>query len=368
MQSQDRSSSSRRRLAQLGVIGVALFSLLAASVAPVFARAPLLDAHKMANYSRNEVLYYKFAGSYPDWLDAAGKGVRLVLETEWDNRTYNTSGLPTFAYSSSGAGLVTYSTAAESPCSDIGNTSWLACASNWGSSSFRIYVRNFAASGKSNWAWNESGGCTSGKTCWDLSRSVLHEAIHVTLGVGNHDESGESKTIMSETQPSSPDSGWNTNHLQPCDDATGALFYDLYSSNARYSKCLNDVIGVPDTGVPTNIAMTGSSFTACTANVVSVGGRAQVAIDTDLRELSENPLTSRRIYWDRRPAGTTAWTTLGSTVADNTSGENFVIALANSSAGTMEYRVRYPGNVSTDFLGASSDTFTIKWVTSPCAI
>lgn len=357
------TSNPRRRLV---VIALAVASLLAATAGLVLARAPLTDARKMTNYDRNEVLTYRFAGSYPDWLDGAGQGVRRVLESEWDNRTYNTSGLPTFAYSSSGSGLVTYTTASESPCSDVGNTSWLACASNWGSASFRIYVRNF---GSSNWAWNESGGCTSGKTCWDLSRALLHEALHVTLGVDGHDNSGESKTIMGAIQPASPNSGWSTSHLQPCDDATGALFYDLYSSNARYSKCLNDVTGVPDSGVPTSIAMTGSSFTACASQVLSVGGRAQVAIDTDLQQLSGNPLTSRRIYWDRRPLGTTTWTNLGSTVADNaSSGENFTIALANSSAGTMEYRVRYPGNTSSDFLGASNDTFTVKWVTTPCTI
>jgi hypothetical protein len=357
--------SPRRRPARLALVVITALTMAATLAVPVSARAPLSGAGVQGSYVRNQVLTYKFNGSYPDWLDGAGKGVRLVLETEWDNRTYNTSGLPTFSYSSTGAGLVTYSSSEASPCS--GGTGWLACASNWGRTDFKIYVRNFAASNKPTWAWNESGDC-SGKTCFDLSRAVLHEAEHVTLGIGGHDDSGESKTIMSAIQPSSPASGWNTNHLQPCDDATGSLFYDLYSSDARYSKCLNDLVGVPDTGVPTNIAMTGSSFTACTTEVVSVGGRAQVAVDTDLRKLSGNPLTSRRIYWDHRPLGGSTWTNLGSTVADNTSGENFLIAVAHSTVGTMEYRVRNPGNTSTDFLGASSDTLTVKWVTSPCIL
>lgn len=359
--------SARRRLAQLGAVVITSMTLVAALALPVFARAPLSGAGVQGSYVRNQVLTFKFNGSYPDWLDGAGNGVRLVLETEWDNRTYNTSGLPTFQYSASGTGIVFYSNDVESPCSNVGNTSWLACSTNWGSTSFHIYVRNFAASGRSTWAWNESGGC-SGKTCFDLSRAILHEAEHVTLGIGGHDDSGESKTIMSAIQPSSPTSGWSTNHLQPCDDATGSLFYDLYSFDARYSKCLNDLVGVPDTGVPTNIAMTGSSFTACTTEVVAVGGRAQVAVDSDLRKLSGNPLMSRRVYWDQRPLGGSTWTNDGSTVADSTGGENFLIAVANSTVGTMEYRVRYPANTSTDFLGGSSDTFTIRWVTTPCTL
>ena len=72
--------------------------------------------------SEGEVLTFKFAAAYPNWLDGAGAGVRLVLESQWDNRSYNRSGLPTFTYSATGTGIVTYSSAAESPCSDVGNT------------------------------------------------------------------------------------------------------------------------------------------------------------------------------------------------------------------------------------------------------
>ena len=238
-------SFTKRRVFVASVAAV-LSLVLVAGV--VLARAPLLNAQKFAGFDRNEVLTYKYSGTYDGWAGARA-AVDTVLESEWANRSYNASGLPTFQYSSTGTGTVYFTSAAESPCSDIGNTSWLACATNWGSSSFHIYIREFAASGKSSWVWNETGGCGSGETCWDLSRSLIHEAIHVTMGVGSHDELGESKTVMSSIQIAKSTAGWNTNHLQPCDEATGQLLYDVNTLSSRYSTCMADVADTAGAGL-----------------------------------------------------------------------------------------------------------------------
>ena len=72
-------------------------------------------------FDRNEVLTYKYSGTYDGWAGARA-AVDTVLESEWANRSYNASGLPTFQYSSTGTGTVYFTSAAESPCSDIGNT------------------------------------------------------------------------------------------------------------------------------------------------------------------------------------------------------------------------------------------------------
>lgn len=359
-------TSRRWRARRFVAIAFSAMTVLMSTAAPASARAPLSGADNMPNYERNQVLTFKFAGAYPNWLDGAGAGVRLVLESQWDNRSYNRSGLPTFTYSATGTGIVTYSSAAESPCSDVGNTSWLACSSNWGQTTFRIYVRNFAASGKASWAWNESGDC-SGKTCFDLSRALLHELIHITLGVGSHDNSGESKTVMSATQPSSPATGWNRSHIMSCDEATGQLYYDLDAKTSRYADCLVEVAGVPASGLDTSVVTSNSSYTGCQHLPLVVNGRAQVVDNPEYLALGGNPLIGRRIYVDRRPAGTTTWQQLSSTLVDATGGNNFSVTLISESV-PFEYRFRFnddDGNDSTDNLQPASDTISVSWLTCP---
>jgi hypothetical protein len=360
-----RSFASRRVL--VAFVSAVLSLVVAAGV--VLARAPLAGTADY-NWTRRDVLTYKYSGTYDGWAGAKA-AVDQVLEVEFSNRAYNDSSLPTFQYASDGDATVYFTSAAESPCSDIGNTSWLACASNWGSKNFRIYVREFAASGKSNWVWNETGNCTSGKTCWDLSRSLIHEGIHVLLGVGGHDESGESKTVMSAIQIAKSTTGWNTNHFQPCDEATAQLFYDVRTASSRYSKCMADVADTPNDGLTTSLTLDRTSATVCTAYTVAIKGLLKVVDLAAYKALGGNPLSSRVVYVDRRVAGGT-WAVHKSVTTSHLTDWNFTVSLGNAAAGTYEYRFRFPEtdgtSKQTDGVAASSDTVTIYWKTSPCPV
>jgi len=361
-----RSFANRRLL----VASVAAVVSLVLVAGVVLARAPLLNAQKFAGFDRNEVLTYKYSGTYDGWAGARA-AVDTVLESEWANRSYNASGLPTFQYSSTGTGTVYFTSAAESPCSDIGNTSWLACATNWGSSSFHIYIREFAASGKSSWVWNETGGCGSGETCWDLSRSLIHEAIHVTMGVGSHDESGESKTVMSSIQIAKSTAGWNTNHLQPCDEATGQLLYDVNTLSSRYSTCMADVADTPGDGLTATLTLDRTSSTVCTSFLVTVKGSLEVADLDSYKTLGGNPLSGRVVYVDRRVAGGT-YSLYKSVTTGSETDWNFAVSLGSAAPGTYEYRFRFPEtdgtSKQTNGVTAASDTATIYWHGSPCPV
>ena len=57
------------------------------------------------------------------------------------------------------------------------------------------------------------------------------------------------KQDVSLIQIAKATAGWNTNHLQPCDEATGQLLYDVNTLSSRYSTCMADVADTPGTGL-----------------------------------------------------------------------------------------------------------------------
>jgi hypothetical protein len=290
----------------------------------------------------------------------------------WDSRTYNASGVPTFAYSSDGRGTVYFTTAAESPCSERGNYDWLACASNWGSLDFRIYIREFAASGKPSWVWNQTGGCGTGETCWDLNRSLIHELIHVTMNVWDHDESGEDDTVMSEIQIAKPTAGWDTNHLQRCDEATAQLLYGLYADNARLSGCMNQVADTPLNGLTTRLTLDRESQTACTSSPVTIKGLLRTGNYPSYMKVANIALAGRTIYIYRRVLGATTWpTTPHKTVVASTADDwNISASLAAGTTTTYEYKFDFPesdldpANRLDEGLAGHSDIVTISWRTN----
>ena len=376
----NRARSSRIRLA---AVALSIVSVLSGATA-VAARAPLTGAHNTGYYG-NYDLKFKFQGSsLPAWLTGAGKGARLVLEDEW--LTYNRTYMPRFSYDSAGNGTVVWSNDDKSPCSNINNRKWLACthgAPDPGDTQnpadpddpktyWKIYVRNFAAPGSSypNWVWSESGKCVAGKTCYDLSRAVLHEAIHLFLGVGSHDNSGEAETIMGENQPSSPDYGWNTNQLQSCDIATGQIYYDLHLKTDPYAKCLTEISGM-SSGLPTFVSMAATSFTACYTQPFSVAAQARVdTIPIQDNRLSLNPLEGRTITLYRRPVGG-AFAKIGSVTASMTAtpAPNVTATLSVGAPGVYEYRLNYVSDgegINQSLKSGFGPIFKVTWTSTGC--
>ena len=122
-----------------------LVSIALAAGAVMFAAGPAA-AHDatggaIREYAPGTSLLYRFGGAgYPAWIQSA---IQAAFGWDWSSTTSNNSRLPSFSYSAGGSGAVYYSSSAASPCG-TGNTQWLQCASNWGSTSWRVYVRNFS--------------------------------------------------------------------------------------------------------------------------------------------------------------------------------------------------------------------------------
>jgi hypothetical protein len=339
-----------------------LAAVLLLALAPVPASAHVPTAGSSALYDDSPVvtLTYKFGGTYPSWLTSA---TQTALGTDLPNRAYNNSRMPLFALdAAAGTGRVYYSTATSSPCG-TGNTEWIQCATGGGTTTWKIYVRNFGGSGKSNWAWYQAtGSCPSGKTCFDVRRALLHETLHVVLGA-DHDTQGETNTIMGSVTPWSPNTGWNTHHIQRCDEAAAQLSYGLAAAAGVYANCYDDITGHGVDGLISTLTPGTTSYGQCTGYGVSVSGRLAIKTTTSYKKLSNAPLAGRVIVFDRRLSTSTTWTLgVASTSASSASGNNWTVTLSGTT-GSWVYRARYAGESGVD--PSNQPTFTVIW-TNAC--
>ena len=175
-------------LRRLAASGCAAFFVVLTVLTPasVFAHSPVANA--VAEYAQNTTLSYYYAASgYPSWVTTATNG---TLTSSWPSSVSNNSASPQFSQGTSG-GIVTYIAQSASPCS--GSTAWLACSSNWGTTSFHIYIRDLGGAPNGSWAWYDvTSACPPSSTCFYARRVLIHERRNYFLvDVTNHErESG----------------------------------------------------------------------------------------------------------------------------------------------------------------------------------
>ena len=304
-----------------------------------------------------QALNWTFGGSYSSWLTTPAIA---ALDTNFADRATNNSRSPVFHYSSSGRdGTVWLKVAASSPCG-TGRLDWLQCANGGGTFSFNIYVRDLynAASAYSNWAWyDRTSSCPSGRTCWYLRRTFIHEVQHVTIAVTSHDSQGESNTVMAATTPWSPNTGWNQTRLRRCDEAAEQLAYDLDDMAGPYGDCFDHITNAGVSGLKTDMSVAAASYRQCNNVPVAVSGRLQVAADvTNYHRLNANPLSGRVVRLDRDGVGS-----VFTTKATNAAGSNWSASVSGSSNLTHAF-VAHFDDASGDGLSDSDRvSVTITW-------
>src|SRR4051812_4866341 len=288
-------------------------------------------------------LNWGFGGTYASWVTTPAIA---ALDTNYADRATNNSRAPEFNYVAGGSdGTVWLKVAASSPCG-TGRLDWLQCANGGGTVGFNIYVRDLynTASDYSNWSWyDKTSSCPSGRTCWYLRRTFIHEVQHVTIGIANHDEQGESNTVMAATTPWSPNSGWNETHLRRCDEAAEQLAYDLDDLAGPYGDCFDHIANAGVSGLKTDMSVTATSYRQCNNVAVPISGRLQVLADAaNYHRLNANPLSGRVVRIDRDGVGsvftTRATIAAGSNWTANVSGSPNQTPpfVAHSDAGSGE--------------------------------
>jgi hypothetical protein len=290
-----------------------LFSIVLAAFGVLFVAGPAA-AHDptggaIREYPPGTTLLYRYGAlGYPAWMQSA---IGAAFGPDWSSAAWNNARLPTFAYNAGGGGMVTYSSSATSPCG-TGNAQWLQCASNWGSTAWRVYVRNFSGAPYGNWTWCN---VSFSGTCWDAERALLHEAEHVVMGINGHDAQGEFNTIMGSVAPWYPTTGWNTHHIQRCDQAAAQLLTGLGTAFGQVADCFDHVAGHGLAGLASSMTSAGA-VSACLAQTAILSGTFGIAPDSRYGALAGQGLAGRTIWFDRKLHTATTWTSnIASTIS-----------------------------------------------------
>lgn len=358
-----RRRSSRRFLVRY--LGVLAIIALVPGVA--FAHNPTPGSRSWSTAKVNAVWsYYKWgtgvdaAGSpvpFPTWLKGFAQD---LLETHLIDPDWTNAKIIQFAYSSSGSATVYFSDSTSGVCDSV--TGWQGCEAGAATYSWKIWFRHDA--GYFDWCQVQS---TTG--CRDVYRVGTHEGGHA-VGYLAHYSVSESFTVMTTSAPGKANSGWNTDHFQPCDMARLQLEYGVKSRSGPYSQCLDHIAGaVAGFGLVSTLTAAPSSGIACPGDAITASGR--LAIETDdahYLELSGDNLAARSVAFDRRVSGTSNWTldTTSSTSTSAATGTNWSHAFAFNPSGTISYdfRAHYKKQTGQGIAESYSPIFSYTWSTT----
>jgi hypothetical protein len=187
--------------------------------------------------------------------------------------------------------------------------------------------------------------------CYDAETIALDEFGHVE-GLNHHvnfpDDSDYADAVVQTFSRTKPSLGWNFHTFRRCDVATLQMMYDVASSTAKYSTCL-DLATILTLGASTTTIPSGGSVTLTASLTV---------VDADnYRKLGGNPVSGRTVTLQRRPAGGTTWTSVG-TMPPGASAGTYV--LVQSPAAATDYRAVFPTPSTEGINGDTSPTVRVS--------
>jgi hypothetical protein len=204
---------------------------------------------------------------------------------------------------------------------------------------------------------------------------MIHEAGHAAglarqsnLDPHQPDTYSASSTVMQLNPIRNADAGFNVYSLGACDLIGLQMAYDLRTTADSYASCADHIPSqVNPDGLYSAIGVTPLTFDACVGQGISVSGRLAIKTTSSYGRLSDNPLTGRTVYFDRRPHGGSTWTTsVTSTTATNAGGNNWTRTFSTASSTNISYdfRAHFLGESNVD--SAYSSTFTLSWFGPAC--
>lgn len=321
----------------------------------VFGHTPTAGAVRLYPTPDYKSLPYHFGGSYPSFVTTA---YNTALPTSW--LTNNNSRAPRFSYSASGAGIVYYTTTTGVPqCDQL--PGWIGCANNGGLNNWHIWLRN-------GFTYCETNGSLDG--CFLAKKVILHEAMHVTLAVVNHDTQSATLTLVGPCSPSTahcakPSTGWDSNSWKECDQAAFQMKYGLDLITGSYGGCLDHVSGaIVGQGLELVETHTTGSTSACAGVPISASGRLATETNTSYGLLSNKNIASRVVKIDRKLHSSGTWVANWSSVTTTAvaSGNNWTRSFTeNPSVDTLyDYRLHFlgeAGGLASDY----SSVITLQW-------
>jgi hypothetical protein len=281
---------------------LASFVALSVAVVPFVAIGHGADPMLSSNlWSQNQAVNYHWKSGQvpPSWMKPA------IHAAATDNNESKRSKAATFAYSSGGAGVVSYGE--PSGCGPNG----IACMSRTVPTTYRIKFR------KQGYAfdWGTLRWCQAYSSapdgCFDVENITLDEFGHVQ-GLAHHvnysSQSDYTTAIVQTVSHAKPKSGWNRHAYASCDTATLQKKYDLKSQSTKVSTCL-------DLATKTTLSRSAPGHST---NHITLTATLKTATSTGYGKLSAQTLAGRRVKLQKRSSSTASWTYVADmVVSDN---------------------------------------------------
>lgn len=315
-------------------------SLLAGSAAPVAGHAPdpVMGGEL---YAQDDRLEYRWRSGQvpPAWMQGA------IHDAAAGSNDTRASRAAAFAYAADGPSPISYGE--PSGC----GTNGIACFSRAGAPN--SFVIAFRRQGHV-FDWGSMRWCQAYETppggCYDVENVTLDELGHVLI-LGHHDnyqdDSDYTDAVVQTFSRTKPSSGWNTHRYARCDTATLQRRYDVRSSFSAISTCLDLPTALSLRASDNPIPSRGNLVLTATLDIPSgVGGG----------RLEDNRLSGRTVSIQRRPPGSSSWTSLGAMDTGSIAG---TYTYQSNPSITYEWRAVFSAPSDEGLAGSRSDAVTV---------
>ena len=323
---------------------IAMAALLSISiVSPVAAHGPdpILGGGR---FTQDDVLSFRWrSGSEPP--TAIKTAIRAAAA---DVEESGVSRAPTFVYSSTGTSPIGYGTGT---CGVNG----IGCFTRTAPDSFTMWLREHGRV----YDWGTLRWCqmlsTPTNGCFDAENIALDEFGHVEI-LNHHvnfaDDSDYEDAVVQTFSRTRPKVGFDAHAFGTCDTATLQLQYDIPLASTPISTCLDLV---------TVLTLASNYIQVGEGDTVTFTSSLRTATDTDYVRLSANVLSKRTVRLQRRPAGSSTWSTIATMTSSSPTG-TYTTTL--TLVATADYRAVFSTPSTEGLRGDTSSTITVS--VTPC--
>jgi hypothetical protein len=316
---------------RIGALAVAIvFAIVLAGPVVAHDPDPILAG---GLYDQNLALTFGWAGGGTPPADMKD----AIKQAADDANASRLSKAPTFDFDAGSVNDVSYGT--DVPCGING----LACMRRNPPAKFGVWFRENGH--RFDWGtlrWCELSGGPDG--CYQIRNVMLDELGHV-LVLDHHQNFGDDRdyddAVVQTYSRTKPKAGWNAHAFGRCDVATLQQQYDVPSSTAAYSTCLD---------VPTTLSMSASRTSVFAGSMVTF--TATLGSD-GTGKLSNNAVSGRTVVLQQRLSS--GWSDL----ATMTAGSAGTYAWSLNAWSTRDYRALFRKPAGEGLRSSSSSAVTI---------
>jgi hypothetical protein len=187
--------------------------------------------------------------------------------------------------------------------------------------------------------------------CYDVETIALDEFGHIEVlahHVNYSDDRDYLDAVVQTYSRTKPKEGWDEHALGRCDVATLQRQYDVPTSSTKISTCLD---------VDTTATIAASTTATIYGGVAKFTATLKVAADDAYGRLKGNALSGRTVKLQRRPPGSTTWTTVATMTPATTAGTYTASATITADG---EFRSVYSATSSEGLNSDGSAVVTVR--------